>query len=153
MLNRSGDSTKVASAVAIILVSVFTCSSLIASAAAGARPTSCPLQSEKPMVIAHLFFGRAIQGRGPLTDAEWSSFAASVLSRDFPDGFTAYDGEGQWLDPQTGKIVRERSKVVVIAAKEDERFAKNIRDAADAYRKTFHQHSVGVISQTACAAF
>jgi uncharacterized protein DUF3574 len=126
---------------------------LMTSAVAAGKAANCPLGREKPMAIAHLFFGRAIEGRAPLSEAEWSWFAAKVLSRYFPSGFTAYDGEGQWLDPATGKIVRERSKVVVVAANDDETFAGNIGLATDAYRKAFHQHSVGVITETACAAF
>src|SRR5215831_2244363 len=73
--------------------------------------TSCPLPGQKPMQVAHLFFGRAIPGRGPLTNREWSRFAAEVLTPNFPDGFTAYDADGQWLNDKLHRIVRERSKV------------------------------------------
>jgi hypothetical protein len=126
---------------------------LFSCVSADADRASCPLRSEKPMAIAQLFFGRAIEGRAPLTDAEWSSFAAGVLSRDFPDGFTAFDGEGQWLDPSTRTTVREPSKIVVVAAKDDENFVRNVRQAVDAYKKAFRQRSVGVITEPACAAF
>src|SRR5258708_15618831 len=77
-------------------------------AAAGcAQSPACLLPSEKPMVLAQLFFGRDIPGRLPLTDAEWSGFAAQVISREFPHGFTVLDGDRQWLDPQTNVISRE----------------------------------------------
>jgi hypothetical protein len=126
---------------------------LLSCVSADADRAPCPLRLEKPMAIAQLFFGRAIEGRAPLTDAEWSSFAAEVLSRDFPNGFTAYDGEGQWLDPSTRTMVREPSKIVVVAERNDEVFVRNVRQAVDAYKRAFRQHSVGVITQTACAAF
>jgi hypothetical protein len=105
------------------------------------------------MAIAQLFFGLSIKGRGPVTDAEWTSFARDVLTRYFPDGFTAYDADGQWLNSRAHQIVRERSKVVVIAAEPNPAFAKNIEAVSAAYRAQFHQQSVGVLTQTACAAF
>ena len=56
------------------------------------------------MLVAELFFGRSIAGRGPLSDAEWAGFAAEVVTPNFPDGFTVMDGEGQWRNPATGTI-------------------------------------------------
>src|SRR5437762_11371863 len=53
---------------------------------------------------AELFFCRNIEGRQPLTDAEWGEFAAQIIAPNFPDGFPAFDGEGQWRNPQTGQI-------------------------------------------------
>jgi hypothetical protein len=115
--------------------------------------SGCLLRSEKPMVEAQLFFGRDIAGRAPLSDMEWAAFAATVLTKDFPDGFTVSDGEGQWRDPQTGAIVREQSKIVLIAADNSPALAAKLGDVVDAYRTQFHQQSVGVITRTVCAAF
>src|SRR5690348_10330210 len=73
----------------------------------GANPsTVCPLAGERPMRVVHFYFGRAIKGRLPLTDGEWSVFAAEILSPNFPEGFTSYDGDGQWRNQRTGQIVR-----------------------------------------------
>lgn len=105
------------------------------------------------MEVTELFFGRDIEGRAPLTGEEWADFAAKVLSPNFPDGFTVYDAEGQWLDKATNKIVREPSKVVIIAAEESPDLVKRIDAVTDAYRKRFHQMSVGVISEPVCASF
>jgi len=105
------------------------------------------------MIEAQLFFGRDIAGRAPLSDAEWAAFAATVLTKDFPDGFTVSDGEGQWRDPQTGAIVREQSKIVLIAADNSPVLAAKFGDVIDAYRAQFHQQSVGVITRPVCAAF
>ncbi len=105
------------------------------------------------MQVTELFFGRDIKGRAPLTDSEWADFSAGVLTPNFPDGFTAYDAQGQWLDSTNHKIVREPSKVVVIAANDAPDIARRIDVVASAYRKRFHQISVGVISEPACAKF
>jgi hypothetical protein len=118
-----------------------------------ARATTCVLPTEKRMTVAHLFFGRSIPGRIPLTDAEWATFAAHELSRDFPDGFTVFDGDGQWLDPSSGAIVRERSKIVIVAAGDDDKLARRLSAAARAYEKEFRQKSVGIMTEPTCAEF
>ena len=64
------------------------------SGCAWSRPV-CLLDSQQPMTVVELFFGRDIPGRAPLTDREWSDFAASVVSKEFPDGFTVTDGDGE----------------------------------------------------------
>jgi hypothetical protein len=115
--------------------------------------TSCPLPGQKPMQVVHLFFGRAIAGRAPLTNREWSRFASEVLTPNFPDGFTAYDADGQWMNDKLHRIVRERSKVVIIAADPGADIAQRLTAVTDAYEKQFRQLSVGVISETSCAAF
>lgn len=105
------------------------------------------------MTVVQLFFGKSIPGRDPLTDAEWSKFAEQTLSVSFPDGFTAYDADGQWFDPATHEIVRERSKVVLVAVPGAKTLARKIDAVSSAYRAQFHQQSVGVIVESACAAF
>jgi len=68
-----------------------------------AAPYTCRLPAEEQMLVAELFFSRGIDGREPLTDAEWAEFAAQTITPDIPDGFTVFDGEGQWRNPRPGK--------------------------------------------------
>lgn len=119
--------------------------------AADMRP--CPLLSEQPMIRAELFFGLSVPGRGPVSDAEWRRFAARVLSRYFPDGFTAYGGDGQWKDPRTGRVVKETSKVVLVVGRDGAAFTQGITAVADTYKREFKQQSVGIVTQSVCAAF
>jgi hypothetical protein len=118
-----------------------------------AQPYACLLPGEQRMLVAELFFGRDIAGRGPLTDAEWSQFAAQAVTPNFPDGFTAFDGDGQWQNPGTGRIARERTKVVLVAAKRQPDLAPRLQAVIDAYKGRFHQQSVGVITRDSCATF
>ncbi len=69
-------------------------------------------------------------------------FRRLVVARNFPDGFTVSDGDGEWRDPKSLKVVREQTKVVVIAAAPSPDFAKRLQDVGDAYRTRFHQQSV-----------
>ena len=118
-----------------------------------AAPYSCLLPAERHMLVAELFFGRDIRGRQPVTDAEWSGFAAQSIAPNFPDGFTAFDGEGQWRNPQTGQIAGGRTKILLVAAKPEPDLSRRLSAVIDAYKAQFHQQSVGIITRDSCAAF
>jgi hypothetical protein len=118
-----------------------------------AEPYKCILPGEQRMLVAELFFGRGIPGRGPLTEAEWTEFAADTVTPNFPEGFTAFDGEGQWQNPATGRIARERTKVLLIAAKRTPDLAPRLSAVIDAYKARFRQQSVGIVTRDSCAAF
>lgn len=134
---------------------------LAGCAASPARPSSpsspapyaCLLPAEQRMLVAELFFGRGINGRVPLSDAEWAAFAAQSVSPNFPDGFTAFDGEGRWRNPRTGQIAAGRTKIVLVAAKRAPDLARRLSAVIDAYKVRFHQQSVGVITRDSCANF
>ena len=115
-------------------------------------PQACLLPSQKPRIEAQLFFGRDIEGRAAVSDAEWADFAATTIAKDFPDGFTASDGVGQWRDP-SGAIVHEPSKIVLIVADNADALVPRLNDVIEAYKTRFHQQAVGVVTRPVCAAF
>lgn len=104
-------------------------------------------------MVAELFFGRNIRGRQPLTDGEWADFAAQIVTPNFPAGFTVSDGEGQWQNPQTHEIGRERTKILLIAARRSPDLGQRLSAVMEAYKVRFHQQSVGVITRDSCAGF
>jgi Protein of unknown function (DUF3574) len=117
-------------------------------------PYTCLLPNEQRMLVAELFFGRDKAGRKVVSDAEWSDFLASVVTPNFPDGLTVFDGYGQWRNPATGVIGRSPSvKIVLIAAKRSPELAGRFNAVIDAYKTRFHQQSVGVITRDSCANF
>ena len=116
-------------------------------------PYVCLLPAEQRMLVAELFFGRTIPGRAPLTDAEWRAFAAEIVTPNFPDGFTATDGDGQWQNPATHEISRQRTKILLVAVKRAPDLEPRLAAVIDAYKARFHQQSVGVITRDSCAAF
>jgi hypothetical protein len=105
------------------------------------------------MVVTEMFFGRDIPGRQPLTDSEWSAFATAVIVREFPDGFTVLDGNGQWTDPRTRILAGERTKILIAASTPTDDLAGKIDRIGDAYRTEFHQQPVGVLTWSACGYF
>ena len=105
------------------------------------------------MLVAELFFGRNVKGRGPVSDAEWAIFAADAITPNFPDGFTVFDGYGQWRNPATGTIAHDPTKILLVAAKRGPDLADRLNRVMDAYKSRFHQQSVGIITRDSCAAF
>ena len=113
----------------------------------------CLLDSLQPMARVELFFGRDIPGREPLTEREWSDFAASVIAKEFPDGFTVMEGDGEWRDPAMQRITHERSKILIVAAPKSSDLASRVVRVRDAYRRMYRQTSVGVLTYDACGEF
>jgi len=105
------------------------------------------------MLEYHLFFGRNITGRPPVADTEWTDFAARVVTPNLPDGFTAFDAYGQWMDPVTRRISAEPTKVIIVAVPDAPASDRAIKAIEDAYKAEFHQQSVGVTVAAVCAAF
>ena len=117
------------------------------------QPYMCLLPTEKRMLVAEVFFGRDIAGRAPLSEAEWRAFAAETITPNFPDGFTAFDAEGQWRNPATGTIARQPTKVLLVAAPRTPDLAPRLSSVIEAYKARFRQQSVGIITRDSCAAF
>jgi hypothetical protein len=105
------------------------------------------------MLVAELFFGRNIPGRGPLIDAEWAEFAAQVITPNFPAGFTVIDGQGQWQNPVTGQIARDPIKILLVAARREPDLARRLSAVIETYKTRFRQQSVGMITRDSCAVF
>ena len=71
----------------------------------------------------------------------------------FPDGLTAYETSGQWRDPATKKISRERSRVLRMIVPLDPPVQDKLDAVANAYKSQFRQKSVGIVARQACVSF
>ena len=125
---------------------------VVSGCASWRSPMTCPA-GQQLLEVNELFFGRDIEGRAPVSDTEWSTFAETVIAREFPDGFTVSEGEGYWRDPATHKAVRERSKIVLVATPKSAAASMGVARISVAYRTAFHQTSVGRLTYEACGAF
>jgi uncharacterized protein DUF3574 len=106
---------------------------------------SC-IPPQKPMLDIEFLLGRAGG------DWKWRTFLAREVTPRFPDGLTVYETTGQWRDPATKIITRERSRVLRIIAPADTAPDK-IAAVAGAYKKQFRQKSVGMVTRAVCASF
>lgn len=112
---------------------------------------ACPAGQER-LRTAQLFFGRSIDGRAQVTDAEFRDFMDNELTPRFPDGLTVLDGGGQWRGEEN-RLIREAAKVVMIVLPRGLDAAPRIEAVRAAYKSRFAQESVLLITQAACVSF
>jgi hypothetical protein len=125
-----------------------------APSAAASAPYQCLLPSEQRIFVAELFFGRDRAGHKLVSDGEWADFLNTVITPNFPDGLTVFDGYGQWRNPETGVIGHSpHVKIVLIAVKRSPDLPERLNAVMEAYKTRFQQKSVGIITRDSCAAF
>jgi hypothetical protein len=126
---------------------------LLLSGCAGLSPApACPA-GEQPMRLAQLFFGQNIGGKPGVSDMEFRKFTDEELTPRFPAGLTVLDGGGQWKGADN-KLIREAAKVVVLVVPmRGGDVSRKLGEVRLAYNQRFHQDSVMLVTQTACAAF
>jgi hypothetical protein len=128
---------------------------LAAAATRGSAQTAAPSchGGQQPRTIAELLFGRDIGHHVGVSEAAWARFVVRELTPRFPDGLNVTDTVGQWRDRDNGGILREPSKRVEIVLPGNADDEARLDAAAKAYKRAFHQQSVGVILHTACVSF
>jgi hypothetical protein len=113
---------------------------------AAAQAVACTPPQE-PMLDIELMLGR-----GKANESRWAQFLAREVTPRFPDGLTVYETTGQWRDPATSMIIREKSRVLRIIVPADTAPDK-LAAVAEAYKKQFRQKSVGIVTRQVCASF
>jgi hypothetical protein len=126
---------------------------LLAVALAGCASVhqpACPAGQEK-LKTAQLFFGREIDGKPSVSEADFRRFVDDELTTRFPDGLTVLDAAGQWRSSKD-PMVREASKVVLIVLPARGDASARIEAARGAYARRFHQESVMVLTNASCVS-
>ena len=124
---------------------------LLPACAAPSPP--CP-PGTGPATVAEAYFGRNVQGRAEVSEAEWRAFLAETVTPAFPDGLTAHDGLGQWRNRE-GRILQETSKVLVVVLPGQDAAAARARmqPVEEAWKRRFRQQSVLTVYRGACVGF
>jgi hypothetical protein len=125
----------------------------VAAGAAAQSPTPVCQGALQRHEVAELLFGRDIGNRIGVSEPAWRRFVARQITPRFPEGLTVTDALGQWRDPDSGRVVREPSKRVEIVLPGRADDAARLDAIVSAYKRQFHQRSVGLILQSACVAF
>lgn len=103
-----------------------------------------------PMLRVEFYFGRNIVHHAPVGDRAWARFVATELTPRFP-GLTVLDAQGAWRGGK--REVREPSKLVIVVTKDEPATREAVAAVSAAYKRRFHQTSVGIVTQPVCAAF
>jgi hypothetical protein len=129
-----------------------TCVLLTVGALTGS-PAFCCSSPLQPMQQIELMFGRNVHGWMDVSNGVWTRFLAREITPRFPDGVTVLDAAGQWRDPASGRLARERSRLVIIVTAAMPSTEGRIAAIVAAYKRQFHQKSVGVVTIDVCAGF
>lgn len=121
------------------------------SSCAGLASATCPA-GQSPGRTAQLFFGRAIGDQVGVSDADFARFVDEELTPRFPDGLTVLDAAGQWRS-NAGPIIREPSKVVIVALPSRAGGDDKLDAVRAAYKRRFSQEAVMVVMQPVCLGF
>ena len=116
-----------------------------------ATPLACSGAAQAKTVV-ELYLGRNIAGGGTVTEGAFRRFLDDEVTPRLPNGFTVLDGRGQWREGAGAPIVREATKVLVVALA-GERERQRVDEVAEAYKARFRQKSVLTIARPACVAF
>ena len=133
----------------ILVCLVFAAISAVVCSDTGAL--SCPDETDR-FVKYQLFMGRSNQDGEVVDDAAWDAFLEDTVTPRFPDGLTVLDARGQWRDSE-GKILKERSKLLVILAPPSDDGMSLIDEISDEYERRFNQESVLRVIYDVCASF
>jgi adenosylhomocysteine nucleosidase len=118
-----------------------------------ANTGACATLGGDAMLEARLFFGRNIGHRLGVSDRDWVQFVDKEVTPRFPDGLTVQNASGQWHDSDSGRLVREPSKVLTLLAPHNAATDGAIRAIVAAYKLRFRQQSVATVLRPACVGF
>jgi hypothetical protein len=123
---------------------------LAAGGTASAADPACRTLLERWTQI-DLYFGRAIAGGGEVSERQFRAFLSGVVTPAFPDGLSVLDVAGQFRAGR--KIVRERTKLVVILVPEAAEAAPKVATIVKTYKSRFRQQSVLHTEYPVCLSF
>lgn len=98
-----------------------------------------------------LYFGLTRAG-GRISERQWRGFLRDEVTPRFPAGFTVWEADGQWRSTN-GKILRERSKVLLIVHGNSAEVRAALSALIGVYRARYDQESVLWEDAVVCAAF
>jgi hypothetical protein len=103
--------------------------------APGAGRVARPSLAGAPQVETRLFFGL-------VDEPGWRAFVAEVVTPRFPEGLTVFDARGQYRFPETGRIVREDTRVLLLLHDGGAAANAAIAEIVADYRRRFAERSV-----------
>jgi hypothetical protein len=103
-------------------------------------------------VRTQLFFGLSKPDGSLISAEDFQRFLDSEVTPRFRSGLTVLDGRGQFLS-ETGALVRESSKLLILFYPFDERTSASVEDIRKAYRTRFEQESVLRVDEAECVSF
>ena len=89
---------------------------------------------------------------GSVSQQDWQTFLAEVITPRFPEGLTAWAAAGQWRNP-AGELQKEDSYVLHVVHSDEPKYDAAVREVIDAYKDRFHQEAVLRVRTPTCISF
>jgi hypothetical protein len=105
------------------------------------------------MTRTELFFGMSRPNGPDVSEAEFQAFLEEEVTPRFPQGYTVMNAEGKWLDMETGKTIKELTRLLVLIYPSSDGSAADIEAIRNAYKMRFNQQAVLRIDDTNVASF
>lgn len=116
------------------------------------RPEIAVAPPAGAQVLDRLYCGRDVPEGGQVSDDEWATFVADVVTPRFPHGVTVFQARGQWLGAD-GRRAHETAMVIEVAHPDNPDDDRAVGEIATAYKQRFHQEAVLRIRQAAGVMF
>lgn len=108
---------------------------------AAAPPETLPI-AVPARCMTLVFFGMASPDGAGVSEQQWQVFVGEVVTPRFPAGLTVLEGAGQYLSPGDGRLVSEKSKLVLLVHDGDVASFVKIDQIAAEYRRRYRQEAV-----------
>jgi len=105
------------------------------------------------MIETDLYFGLSRPDGSRITEEEWENLRHDQIANVFKEGCTVYSTSGNWLDPETHKLITEPSHVVSHLHKRSLQISRQIDSLRYWYKKMFQQQSVLRVDRKVKASF
>ncbi len=113
---------------------------LLTLAGCGPRTQVTGMAGLEKMMRTELYFGLSMPDGKTVSEAEWAAFVDEQITPRFKEGLTIFEARGQYLDKK--KVVKERTKVVVIVHPDTPKSRIHIYNIIGAYKQEFDQEAV-----------
>ncbi|WP_086653361.1 DUF3574 domain-containing protein [Acetobacter malorum] len=115
--------------------------------------TLCQAFQTHPMLNITLLFGQTRPRGQAISASEWRDFLKTTLTPAFPAGLSVLSAQGQWQDPETGRVSQEPARLVTILAAPTQDLPTRLDTVRSRYKERFQQQSVGLMVAPVCAGF
>lgn len=107
-------------------------------------------QGERSFVQDMLYFGTA-SPIGNISPGKWSGFLRITVTPRFPQGFSSWQGNGQWRSAD-GTIQHELTYILSLVHPADNFSERAVREIIDQYKQQFRQESVLRVKFQVCVS-
>lgn len=129
------------------LTTVCLASSLMLSACASLPRPACP--KEEPLSVQEMLYFGTAGPAGIVSRSQWSDFLKFTVSPRFTQGFTVWQGNGQWQSVD-GTIQHESTYILSLVHPDNDSSEQAVQEIISRYKLQFRQEAVLRVKFPAC---